>query len=156
MNYGRACVAGVLGGVAMSIGLAVGRMMGMPANLELMLGTMMLPPGSGAWIAGFMMHLLISGGIALIYAWAFEHITHRASASIGAAFAIVHAVIGGLFMGMMPLMHPLIPEQMPAPGAFMSNIGTMGIVAEFALHILYGAVVGAVYGGAAVRRSLAA
>lgn len=145
MNLGRAFLAGVVGGIVMSLGLAIGRAMGMPANLELMLGTMMLPPGAAAWVIGFMMHLIISGLIALIYAWGFETLTHRASAGIGAGFGVIHAVIGGLFMGMMPMMHPMIPESMPAPGAFMSNLGAMGVMAEFLLHVLYGATVGALY-----------
>lgn len=150
MNVGRAFLAGVVGGVVMSIGLAMGRAMGMPANLELMLGTMVLQPGTGAFILGMMMHLMISGAIALIYAWGFEHVTHRANATIGAGFGVIHGIIGGMFMGMMPMMHPLIPEMMPAPGAFMSNMGIMGIMAEMVLHIVYGAIVGGIYGRADV------
>jgi hypothetical protein len=46
---------------------------------------------------------------------------------------------------MMPMMHPLIPEMMPAPGTFMSNMGMMGVMAEIVLHVAYGAVVGAMY-----------
>ncbi|MEX2272455.1 MAG: hypothetical protein WD690_13360 [Vicinamibacterales bacterium] len=145
MNLGRAFVAGVVAGVVMSLGLAVGRAMGMPANLELMLGTMVLPAGTGAFMAGMVMHLMISGLIALIYAWGFETLTHRSSALIGAGFGFIHAIIGGLFMGMMPMMHPMIPEMMPAPGVFMSAMGMMGVLAEFVLHILYGATVGALY-----------
>ena len=145
MNLGRAFLAGVIGGIVMSIGLAMGRAMGMPANLEMMLGTMLLQPGTAAFMVGMVMHLMISGLIALIYAWGFETLTHRSSALIGAGFGFIHAIIGGMFMGMMPMMHPLIPEMMPAPGAFMSNLGMMGVMAEFVLHILYGAVVGAIY-----------
>ena len=145
MNVGRAFLAGVAGGIVMSIGLAIGRAMGMPANLELMLGTMILPPSTSAFVVGLVMHLTIAGLIALIYAWGFETITHGSSALIGAGFAIVNAIIGGLFMGLMPMMHPLIPEMMPAPGAFMSNMGMMGVMAEIVLHILYGAIVGAMY-----------
>lgn len=152
MNLGRAFLAGVVGGIVMSIGLAMGRAMGMPANLELMLGTMLLQPGTAAWVVGFMMHLMISGVIALIYAWGFETLTHKSSAAIGAGFGVIHAIIGGIFMGMMPMMHPMIPEMMPAPGAFLSNLGMMGVMAEFVLHILYGAVVGAIYTPAQVHR----
>ena len=130
----------------MSLGLAMGRAMGMSAaSLEMMLGTMVLQPGTGAFALGMMMHLIISGLIALVYAWAFEHVTHRANALIGAGFGVIHGVIGGMVMGMVPMMHPLIPEMMPAPGAFMSSTGMMGVVAEIVLHIIYGAVVGAVY-----------
>jgi len=48
----------------------------------------------------------------------------------------------------MPAVHPLIPEIMPAPGAFTANLGTMGIAAFVILHPLYGAIVGAMYGPA--------
>ncbi len=146
MNIGRAFVAGVVGGIVMSLGLAIGRAMGMDAaNLEMMLGTMLLQPGTGAFVLGMMMHLIISGAIALIYAWGFEHVTHRSNAAIGAGFGVIHGIIGGMAMGMMPMMHPLIPEVMPAPGAFMSSMGMMGVVAEMMVHVIYGMVVGAMY-----------
>jgi len=151
MNLGRAFLAGVVGGIVMSMGLAMGRAMGMPANIEMMLGTMRLQPGTAAFMVGMVMHLMISGLIALIYAWGFETITHRSSALIGAGFGFMHAIIAGTVMGMMPMMHPLMPEMMPAPGAIMSNLGMMGVLAEFILHILYGAVVGAIYTSAHVR-----
>jgi len=146
MKTGKAFVAGVVGGAVMSALMAMARaFMGMPANLEMMLGTMVVqPPGAVAWTVGLVMHLVLSGLIALIYAWGFERVTHRAGWAVGAGFGVIHAIIGGLFMGMVPAMHPLIPEQMPAPGAFMSNI-PMGPVALFVLHIVYGAVVGAIY-----------
>ena len=107
----------------MSVLLAFGRAMGMPAKLEMMLGTMMgMAPGIITWIIGFMMHLIISGLIALLYALGFEYIAHRSGWAVGAAFSIIHILIAGPFIGMMPAMHPMVPEQMPAPGAFMSNI----------------------------------
>lgn len=55
-------------------------------------------------------------------------------------------MVAGLFMAMVPAMHPLVPEQMPAPGPFMANLGAMGIIAEFVLHAVYGGIVGGVYG----------
>jgi hypothetical protein len=128
MKTGRAFVSGVVGGAVMSAMLAMARMMGMPAKLETMLGTMFLPEGAAAWLLGFVMHLMISGLIALIYAWGFENVTHRAGWLVGAGFGLVHSIVGGVFMGMMPMMHPKIPEMMPAPGAFMSNLGAMGVV----------------------------
>jgi len=146
MQTGKAFVAGVVGGAVMSALTAMARaLMGMPANLEMMLGTMVVqPPSAVAWTVGLAIHLVLSGLIALIYAWGFERVTHRAGWAVGAGFGVIHAIIGGLFMGMVPAMHPLIPEQMPAPGAFMSNV-PMGPVALFVLHIIYGAVVGAIY-----------
>jgi hypothetical protein len=146
MKAGKAFVAGITGGLVMSVLMWIGRTMGMPANLEMMLGTIVLDPGATAWIIGLVMHLTISGSIALIYAWGFEHVTHRAGWLVGGSFGIVHAVIAGTVMGMMPAMNPRMPTPIMAPGAFMSSLGTMGVVAEFVLHLVYGAIVGAMYG----------
>lgn len=155
MKTGTAFVAGVVGGAAMSALMWMARMMmGMPANLEMMLGTMVMPPGTTAWIIGFVMHLMISGAIALLYAWGFEHVTHRAGWLVGAGFGILHAIVAGMVMGMMPMMHPRMPDPMMAPGAYMSNLGMMGVIAEFMLHIVYGAIVGAMYGTVLHRRGV--
>lgn len=136
----------------MSVFLAMARAMGMPAKLEMMMGTMFLEPGTVAFVVGLMMHLMISGLIALIYAWGFENVTHRAGWLVGVGFSIIHIIIGGIFMGMMPMMHPRMPP-MDAPGAFMSGLGMMGVIAFVMLHMIYGAIVGAMYGPVAHPRS---
>jgi hypothetical protein len=148
MKTGRAFLAGVIGAMAMSAILWVARnWLGIPAHMEIMLGTMVVPNAAlTAWLVGFAIHLLIGGVLALVYAWAFEHITHRAGLLVGVGFGLVHAVIAGLGNTLVPAIHPMIPERMPAPGAFMANLGTMGIVAEFVLHAVYGAIVGTLYG----------
>ena len=84
---------------------------------------MVLPPGTAAFIAGLLIHLVVSGLIELMYAWGFEHVTHRAGWLAGVAFAVIHTLIAGLFMGMLPMMHPRMPEPMPPPGFFMANLG---------------------------------
>lgn len=147
MKTGKAFLAGVVGGAVMSAVMWMARtLMGMDVKLELMLGTMFMEPGTAAWVVGFVMHLVISGLIALAYAWAFENVLHRAGAGAGALVSVVHILIGGLFMGMMPAMHPLVPEMMPGPGFFMLNLGVTGLVAFVMLHVIYGAIVGAMYG----------
>lgn len=121
--------------------------MGMNVRLELMLGTMFRSPGQIAWIVGLLMHLMISGLIALAYAWAFENVMHKAGAATGALVSLAHIVIAGVFMGaILPVMHPLVPEQMGGPGYFMANLGAMGIMAFVLLHLMFGAIVGAMYG----------
>lgn len=147
MKFGTAFIAGMIGGAAMSALMWMGReLMGMQANLSMMLGTMFVqPPGAAAWITGFIMHLIISGLIALIYAWGFEHVTHRAGVGVGVGFSLIHSVIGGAMMALMPMIHPLIPGQMPAPGAFLMNYGALHVVALFVMHAVYGAIVGAIY-----------
>ncbi|WP_157070181.1 hypothetical protein [Sandaracinus amylolyticus] len=141
MNIRRAFLAGVLGGVVMAV---LGKVV--PVQLETILGTFFLPRGVGAWVLGLVLHLLISGAIALLYGLGFERITHRATAGIGVVFSILHVVIGGLAFGALPAIHPLIPEQIRAPGAFMSSIGFGGVLLFVIEHIVYGAIVGQLYG----------
>ena len=145
MNFGKAFLAGVVGGLVMTIIMAFVRATMMPgANPEMMWGTMMGgAPGMATWIIGLIIHLVISGVIALVYALGFEFVTHRAGVLIGLGFAIIHMIIGG--MGLMPMMHPMIPEQMPAPGAFMSGMGAMGAGLFVLEHFIYGAIVGVMY-----------
>ena len=145
MNYQRALVGGVVGGSVMTAGMAVLRALGTPANPEMMLGTMMLPAGGAAWVAGFMVHLTISALIALIYAWGFEHVTHRAGWTIGMTFALIHIGIGGVVMGMIPAIQPMVPEMMPAPGMFMSGMGAIAVTAFIVEHLAYGGIAGATY-----------
>ena len=145
MKTGKAIIAGLVGGIAMTVLGWLVRLVGLDMNAEMMLGTMVSSPGATAWAIGFVMHLMLSALIALAYAWGFERI-HRAGAGAGLGFAVIHIAIAGLVMAMIPAMHPMIPEQMPAPGAFMANMGAT-FVALFVLeHLLYGAIVGATYG----------
>lgn len=147
MKAGRAFLAGVVGGIVMSLLMWIARtMMGMPINLEMMMGTMVTDPGTTAWVIGLVIHLMLSGAIALVYAWGFENVTHRSGWLTGVGFSVIHIVVAGLFMGMIPMMHPRMPDPISPPGAFLSNMGMMGIVAEVVLHMIYGAIVGAMYG----------
>lgn len=146
MNTSTAFMAGVVGGITMTIIMTLGRILGMEVNLEMMLGTMFgLRPSGGAWVLGLLVHLTVSGGIALLYAFAFEHLTHRAGAFVGAAFGLFHALLGGLVMAAVPPMHWLIPDSMREPGMFLANFGTFAVVAFIVLHVLYGAIVGGLY-----------
>jgi hypothetical protein len=147
MNFGTAFLAGVVGGLVMTIIMAFVRATMMPeANPEMMWGTMTgSEPSTTTWMIGLIIHLVVSGVIGLIYAIGFEYVTHRSGVLIGLGFAIIHLIIGGIFMGMMPMMHPMIPEQMPPPGAFMSGMGAMGSALFVLEHFIFGAIVGAMY-----------
>jgi hypothetical protein len=156
MKVGKAIIAGVLGGVAMTVLGWLVRQAGLQMNAEMMLGTMVGPPGFGAWLAGFGIHLMLSALIAVAYASGFEYVTHRAGAVVGLGFAVIHVVIAGMVMAMIPAMHPMIPEQMPAPGVFMANMGGTFAALFVIEHLLYGAIVGAAYGPVAHARPLSA
>lgn len=147
MRIGKALVAGLVGGVAMTVLGWLVRQAGLQMNAEMMLGSMVSSsPGFTTWLIGFAIHLVISALIALIYAWGFERVTHRAGAVVGLGFAVIHVVIAGMVMAMIPAIHPMIPERMPAPGAFMANMGGTFVALFVTEHLLYGAMVGALYG----------
>lgn len=149
MKAGRAFGAGVVGGLVMTLMTAIARTMGMEVNMEMMEGTMLgIEPGAAAWTVGLMMHLIISGLIGLLYAVGFEKIAHRGGWLAGTGFSLIHIAIGGAVIGMMPMMHPMMPGVLDPPGAFMSNLGAMGIGAFIMLHLIYGAIVGGIYGRA--------
>ena len=146
MKVGKAITAGLVGGLVMTaLGWLV-RQFGLEMNAEMMLGTMMSAPGVTAWVIGFMIHLMLSALIALLYAWGFERVTHRAGVATGLGFAVIHLLIAGVVMAMIPAMHPMIPEQMPAPGAFLAGMGGTFVGLFVIEHLLYGATVGALYG----------
>ena len=154
MKVGKALIAGIVGGVAMTLLAWLVRQMGIDMNAEMMLGTMVSSPGAAAWLIGFAMHLMISAVIALAYAWGFERVTHRAGVVVGLGFAVIHIIIAGMVMGMIPAMHPMIPEQMPAPGAFMAKMGATFVALFVIEHLIYGAIVGAMYGPVVSARPL--
>lgn len=141
MNIRRAFLAGVVGGAVMAVLAKVG-----PVNLEMLLGTFLLPRGVAAWVLGLVLHLLVSGAIAMLYALAFERVTHHASAALGVAFSLVHILIGGAALAAIPALHPLVPEQVRAPGVFMSSVGFGGVLLFVIEHVVYGAIVGQLYG----------
>ena len=162
MNRGRAFAAGVVGGALMSVVTALARALGVPVSFELILGTMLgHAPGPGPWLAGLAAHLVIAGLIALIYGWGFETLSGRADWRVGLGFGAVHAIAAGVVIGVLPAIHPLIAERIPSPGPFMARLGASGVVVGIAVHLGYGAVVGALYGptrrysarGASLRRA---
>lgn len=101
---------------------------------------------STAWWLGMFSHLIVSGLIAFLYAAGFEYITKASSWLIGAGFGVIHWLIAGVFLGMMSGVHPLMQDaRLDGPGFFAANFGMMSIVAVLLLHIIYGAIVGAIY-----------
>ncbi|HEV8362471.1 MAG TPA: hypothetical protein VGQ52_03045 [Gemmatimonadaceae bacterium] len=147
MKVSKAIAAGIIGGLAMTVLAWLGRTAGIELNGEMMLGTMLgSAPGPGTWTMGLVMHLVLSALIALLYAVGFERLTHRAGAGAGLKLSILHIVIAGLFMAMIPALHPMIPEQMPAPGAFLLNMGPAIVTLFVVEHLMFGAIVGSVYG----------
>lgn len=143
MNKSTGFVAGVVGAAVMTVLMALGRRMGLPINLEMMMGSLLTgETGETTWLIGLLMHFVAGGIIGTIYAALIHGRTTSANTGAAVGIAAVHTLISGVAMGVVPLMHPLIPETMPAPGMFLVNLGAAAVIAFVLLHLLYGAVVG--------------
>ena len=144
MNRSRAFFAGVIAASVMSAVMWIGRAMGMPVNLEMMLGSWLtLGIGPITWTIGLAMHLIIGGLFGFVYGAILERT--RASSGMGMTLGVAHAVIAGFALGMVPALHPLVGEVIAAPGPYMLNMGWPGAAAFLILHMMYGGVVGGIY-----------
>lgn len=146
MRAGLAFFAGVLGGAVMIALLIAARMADITdLNMAITLGSMITREVTAAtWTLGFIMHLALSGLIALIYASAFEAL-RRSTWWLGLVGGAVHAAIAGLVMLFLPAIHPIIPDVIAAPGAFAANYGAAAAATFVVLHLIYGAIVGGMY-----------
>jgi hypothetical protein len=142
--------------------MAIGRAMSITElNVELLLGSMVtheLSTLSG--VVGVVLYLLIAGLIACLYAVGFRHVTQRANWAIGLLFSLVHLGMTGLAMDALGDIHalmirpplPLLRGHLLAPGLFAANFGAMTVAGFVALHLVYGALVGAMSQAASRRR----
>jgi len=147
MKTRRAVVGGLIGGLALSAFGAVARATGIPVQLELLLGTIIVPTaGATAVVVGFAAHLAVSIAIALLYAAGFERWARRGGWTVGLAFSLVHTAISGAVIGLVPYVHPRVPGMLPAPGPYLAHLGAVAIGCSVLMHAVYGIIVGAVYG----------
>lgn len=134
LNLGRALVAGIVGTAAMTMLMLVAPLMGMPRMaIGEMLGSV-LRIGSAA---GWAMHVVIGLVLAVIYAGWF-------AARLPGGPVLRGAIYGsGVFV-----VAQLVVTPMMGGGVFSGGNMAM-IVGSLMGHLVYGAVVGAVYGGVA-------
>jgi hypothetical protein len=138
--------AGVVGGALMSLLATLARARGLPVDTELLLGTFSGgKPGPSEWISGFILSLLISGAIGVLYGQGFALLAPRAGVRPGLVFGFVHAICGGVLLEATTAIHPLVPSALPDTGTFLGNLGPVGLLFFFASHFAFGAVVGWIY-----------
>jgi hypothetical protein len=156
MRPGRAFLFGVIGAAAISLIMAILRAAGVPISIEILLGGLVHHAADGtAFGLGLVMHLLIGGLFGLLYGFLFERVWAHGGAPTGMLLAVIHASIIGIFVGMTPSFHPMVPGPLPDPGPFFANLGVIGVITFFGSHMVYGAIVGAGYGHVTAERQWA-
>ncbi len=161
---GWAILAGLVGGVVMAAMLYMGILMlpqQMKMNLFMMLGSMMLPVGAAAFVMGAMVHAGMSVAMGVAHGAVFAAADIDSDeAAWGLLFGLVHWAVVGMALGMMPLMHPrihyggrrLVPqasggqELLDPPGFYALSYPPMTAIGFLMLHLVFGVIVGALYG----------
>jgi hypothetical protein len=147
MDAASASFAGVVAGSVVAIAFVVGRSRGLSADTEMMLGTLVVARSpSVAWLVGAAMSIVTSGCVGLLYAIGFEYVTKGSGIVAGVGLAVVHTVISGLGLALLPVVHPLMRIDVSAkPGVFKRHLGLPDMSAFVVLHLLFGALVGSLY-----------
>ena len=116
-------------------------------NFEMLVGTLFVSRGDiNAWIIGMVGHLLLAGGFALLYGLLFEKM-RRAGVFMGLFVGLLHALVIGVLLVLFPLLHNLLSTGLEtAPGIFASNYGGSDVLVFFLMHLLYGSLLGGLYG----------
>jgi hypothetical protein len=149
---------GLVGTVVLTSGLRVAQELGWTRmDLPLLLGTIFTEDRSRASVLGYGLHFVNGLVFSLGYAAIFEAVG-RAGWDLGLALGAVHALFagGGLVTVLLPAMHPRMgthwtdAEETPileSPGFMLHNYGRATAIVTFAVHLAYGAIVGAFAAG---------
>ncbi len=175
MNAGAAVVGGLIGGAAM-VAVLYPMIWMLPRQMKMdflkIVGTMVVPAGATAYVAGLMIHAMMSAAFGLVHGGILASVgvdSAGAGAATGALVGLVHGAIVGMMLGVMPLMHPRMrperPKLVPAiaglrsphsseelldpPGFFGLNYPLPTVMGFFMLHVMFGLIVGLTYGALA-------
>ena len=138
--------AGMASTVIITLLMAVGPKIGMPKmDMPAMLGSMFGAPGS--WTLGLIIHFMMGIIFTFIYALLWNNGIGAATVGSGILFGLLHWLVVGLMMGMMPKVHLGNKSgEMPEPGVYMlKNGGTMGFMGGLIGHIVFAIVVVQIY-----------
>jgi hypothetical protein len=154
MRAGLAFVAGVVGGAVMIAFIAIVRGFGVTSvDFSMLWGSLFTHNLSGGtWVLGFIVHLIVSGLIALIFAGIFEAI--RASnwwlGLLGGA--IVAIVAGFIIAGYHVPVTGTATAGAESPGPFAINYGVASLITFIVGYLIYGGIVGSLYTPAHIYR----
>jgi hypothetical protein len=148
-----ALAGGLVGTVVLTTGSRLAQHLGFTRmDIPLLLGTMFTPERGRATVIGYAIHFANGLVFALAYGLVFEA-TDRAGWLFGLLLGAVHGLFagGGLLNVLLPVVHPRMGKPwtdarstpvLEPPGFLLSNYGRTTLVWSFALHLVYGAIVG--------------
>jgi hypothetical protein len=149
-----ALAGGLVGTVVLTTGRRLAQSLGWTRmDIPLLLGTIFAPDRGRATAIGYAIHFLNGLLFSLAYGLVFEA-TGQAGWLFGLVLGAVHGAFagGGLLNVLLPVVHPRMGKPwtdarsaplLEQPGFLLSNYGRATLVWTFALHLAYGAIVGA-------------
>lgn len=155
MDWLAIVAGGLLATIALSIIYTAGLWLGLSRmSTPVILGTMVSADRDRAMFYGTIMHLLLGWVFALVYAGVFEA-AGMATWWLGALLGIVHELFMlGVVVPALPAIHPRMASErqgpdptraLQPPGFLSLNYGRQSVLVGTAAHILYGAILGAIY-----------
>ncbi len=148
-QFWPAILAGLIAGAIMEGPVYLQKALGWDVKQDIFRtwGTLLRRHGAGAYVAGFLFHQVLAAAIALIYAGFFNAIGAGDNLWLwGLVGGAIHYALAGVVVGMLPAIHPAIPERIPAQGAYYKNYGPLDVATFLAGHLTFGLLVGILYG----------
>jgi hypothetical protein len=148
-----ALAGGLVGTIVLTTGSRLAQQLGWTRmDIPLLLGTAFTADRGRAIAIGYAIHFLNGLLFSLVYGFIFAA-TGQAGWLFGLALGAVHGAIagGGLLNVLLPVVHPRMGKSwtdarstplLEPPGFLLSNYGRTTLVWTFALHLVYGAIVG--------------
>jgi hypothetical protein len=148
-----ALAGGLVGTIVLTTGSRLAQQLGWTRmDIPLLLGTAFSAERGRATVIGYAIHFANGLVFSLLYGLVFAAVG-EAGALFGLALGAVHGIFAGagLLNVLLPVVHPRMGTPwtdardtpvLEPPGFLLSNYGRATLVATFALHLAYGAIVG--------------
>lgn len=148
-----ALAGGLVGTVVLTTGSRLAQQLGWSRmDIPLLLGTAFSADRARATAIGYAIHFANGLVFSLVYGLVFTAVG-EAGALFGLALGAAHGLFAGagLLNVLLPVVHPRMGSPwtdaretpvLEPPGFLLSNYGRATLVATFALHLAYGAIVG--------------
>lgn len=141
-------VAGLLAAQVMEVPAYLQKQAGLGVRQDIFAetGAILRVPKRWQRVAGWFGHAVTAVVVAMLYRVLFEAVQADAHlVAWGIVGGVVHFGVGGLVVGALPLLHPGMPNDVPAPGVFYWRYGRLDVVTFLGGHVVFGALVGLLY-----------